>query len=817
MNARREAQSRVLLVHLPLALVLSLVACGCRGAPLHELFVRGGALGTVEAGGYADDPRVAELISSWRERVARAQDRVALVTGLGLEEVEVEAVLAPLGDETRAYELRTVLRAGRRQPHVRLNLERLANGRERLEALLPRALTHALLEVSTLRAGGALPPWVGALAGMAAAGDLAERLEVVVRDDVLAGRAAGARVAPEEPAQAESTAAAGLLLLLERGGPEAVRAFLRGVTDGDEAQGLLQRTTKEPGRPWGAARALLQERLDDVDARPWRLLLELEATWAEAGRAGLLAALPTELPEQIADEARVLAAGAALAEGDVVAARATLRALPADVAARLRDPLVAERLRVRAEAAPDGELHLALKALARLELDYPRTGEVELLREELRLPDSPERALASLRRRAEGPRLASLDLATIQRLLDLLTRAQHYGAAQRLLERLEERAGAPELEALARAVAQAQREPPEEALEAARQAVATWERTSEGSEPARRRGELVDRGTAAALALVEALGRGRGGPRAAAVGLIGACVGAEAVGLLAPAWEALPALLPADLEALAASVRVTELEVWARLYAGGALARHDPEALFASLRLDLAEPWVRAHPDVPTALRSSEFAARRAALEQVLADGEASHAPALVARLLRDPSPVLRAQAVRLAGQAGFEALLRSALEDPAVGVRRTAALTLGSASDPESLDALLAALAHDVSPLVRAAAALAAEQAAPGLPRVVAALVAALEDQHPAVREALLLALREVPPAALEPPVLAALEGEAGRAQMRGSVLAALFGLLEPSLGVSVSYYPGMPPDEVRRAVARARARLAPRAPPQR
>ncbi len=804
-------------VRLPLALLLCLVACGCRGAPLHELFVRGGALGTVEAGGYSDDARVAELIASWRERVARAQDRVALVTGLSLEEVEVEAVLAPLGDETRAFDLRTVLRAGRRQPLVRVNLERLANGRERLEALLPRALTLALLEVSTLRAGGALPPWLGALAGMAAAGDLAERLEAAVRADVLAGRGLGARVEPEDAAQAETTGAAGLLLLLERGGPEAVRAFLRGVADGDDPQGLLQRSTKEPGRPWGAARALLQERLDDIDARPWRLLLDLEAARVEAGRAGLLAALPVELPEQIADEVRVLSAGAALAEGDMGAARATLRALLPDVAGRLRDPLGAERLRVRAEAAPDGDLHLALATLARLELDYPRTGEVELLREELRLPDSPERVLASLRRRAQGPRLEALDLATIQRLLDLLVRTQRHGAAQRLLERLGERAGAPDLEALARVVAQAQRQPPEEALGAARQTVAAWERATGEAPRALLHGELVDRGTAAALALLEALSRGRGGARGALIALVGACVGAEAVGLLAAAWEAAPALLPADLEALAASVRVTELEVWVRLRAPEALACHDPEALFAALRLDLPEPWVRAHPDVPTGLRASEFATRRAALEQVLADGEVAHAPTLVARLLSDPSPVLRAQAVRVAGAAGFEALLRSALEDPAVSVRRTAALSLGSASDPLSLDALLRALAQDTSPLVRAAAALAAQQAAPGLARVVSALVAALEDEHPAVREALLLALREVPPETLEPLVLAALEAEVKRPQMRGSMLAALFGLLEPSLGVSVSYYPGMPPDEVRGAVARARARLAPRAPPRR
>jgi len=802
---------------LSLAVILGLLACACQGVPLRELFVRGGAQGTLQAGGYTDDPRVRDLIATWRERVARAQDRVALVTGLHAEEVEIEAVLAPLGDETRPYDLRTVLRDGRRQPLVRVNLERLATGAERVEVLLPRALALALLEVSTLRAGAAVPPWLGALAGMAASGDLAERLERVVRDDVLAGRVVAARVAPEDPAQAEPTGAAGLLLLLERGGPEAVREFLRGVADGDEAGALLQRTTKERGGPWGAARALLQERLDDVDGRPWRLLLDLEAALAEAGRAGLLAALPAELPEQIADEARVLAASAAFAQGDVDAARAALRALPPDAAGRLRDPLAAERLRVRAEAAPAGELELALAALARVEVDYPRTGEAQLLREELRLPDSPERALASLRRRAEGPGLAALDLATIRRLLDLLTRAQRYGAAQRLLERLEERAGASDLEALAHAVAQAQRQPPAEALTAARQTVRAWTLAAGGPDQPELRRELVERGTAGALVLLEALSAGRAGPRPTVIELVGACVGAEAVALLAPAWEAAPARLPEDLEALAASVRVTELEVWSRLHAAEALAQHDAEALFAALRLDLAEPWVRAHQDVPTALRSSEFAARRAALDQVLADGEASHAPALVARLLRDPSPVLRAQAVRVAGEAGFEALLRTALEDPAVSVRRTAALTLGHAADPQSLDALLRALARDTSPLVRAAAALAVAQAAPALPRVVAALLAALEDEHPAVREALLLALREVPPAVLVPPVLLALEGEARRPQMRGSLLAALFGLLEPSLGVSVSYYPGMPPEEVRRAVARARARLAPGTPPRR
>jgi hypothetical protein len=788
----------------------SLPFAGCRHVPLGALLVRGGSEGLVEAGDYADDERVTTLIATWGERVARAQDRVVLVTGLALEEVEGEAVLRPLGDETRAYDARIVLRRGRRQPLLAVNLERLASGAESADAVLARGLTLGVLEVASLRGGGALPPWTLALAGSAAAGDLAQRLERMVRDDVLAGREVGARVDPQSPAVAESTGLAALLLLLDRGGPDLVRALLAGLADGDPAEPLLQRLSREHASPWPAARAALELRLAQQDLGPFRLLREAEATWKETGRAGLLALLPATLPAEVEEELRVLIARAAFAEGDLDAARATLALLPPDAASRLRDPLAAAELRIRAEAAPGGDQALAQVLAEQLERDHPRSGAIDRLRDEARLPERPERALAALERRAQGAGLEALELDAVRRLLDLLTRAQRFGAAQRVLDRLGERAGAPELADLSAWVAREQREPSEAAIVQAEAAVKAW---LEAPEDVGRQARVADHGAAAAQALVAHLEAGDVRPRAAGVALLASCVGPEAVVRLAPAWQREPGRLEADLEALATRARVPELEVWTRTHADAALAGRDVDALFEALRLDLDAEWVLKEPDVPTELRSPDYARRRAAFERTLEAGEALRAPRLVARLLADPSPLLRRDAARLAGEAGFEALARAALDDAAAPVRRAAAFALGRSSEPASLARLLQALAQDDSPWVRAAAAHAAEQAAPARPQVVDGLLRALADPHPFVGQAARAALDEVPPRSVAAPALAMAERELGRKEPRSSVLKALFVLLEPAYGAPLGYDPAMPTADVRRLLARVRERLT--APP--
>lgn len=780
----------------------------CRHVPLSGLLVPGGAVAAVEAGPYEGDVRVADLLAAWPERVAEAQERVALVTGLGLEDMQGEAWLVPLRDESRDSELRIVLRAGRRQPRLRVNLEWVAAGRSPVGEVLARGLVLGLLEVAALRSGVATPPWAQALAALAAGGDLQARLERMMALDVLAGREPAARVDPSDPAHAEGTGMAALLLLLERGGPDRVRAFLRGLADGDEAGSLLQRLAREHAEPWPVARGALEERMAPVDLAPWRLLAQAERALAESGRAGLMALVPADAAPEPREEMLVLGARAALAEGDLAAARSALALLGPDAAARLRDPRAALELRVQVEAAPGGDQALAQRLAEDLGRDYPRSGALDRLRSVLRLPEDPARVMQSLEARAQGAGLEGMDVADLRRLLDLQVRAGRAGAAARVLERLGERAAAPELAALAAVVEQAQREPSTEALAAARAAVAAWAALPADEARAAR---VVDQGTAAALALSEALEAQRAGPRAPAVALLARTQGPSAVTLLAGAWAALPARMGADLDALAAHARVAELEVWVRGHASEALERAGGEEVFAALRLDLDESSARRWPDLLTRLRSASYAERSAAFATCIEQGLALRAPRLVARLLADPSPLLRRQAADVAGAAGLEALLGAALADPAMLVRQAAARGLGAcASVPASFERLRAALAHDASPFVRAAAAEALWQADPGTSPTLEALLEALCDEHALVVRVARAALAEVPPRLLAPRALVALEREARRQAPRGPALEALFAVVEAAHGMTSGYYPGMPAPELERAVARQRQHAA-------
>jgi hypothetical protein len=320
------------------------------------------------------------------------------------------------------------------------------------------------------------------------------------------------------------------------------------------------------------------------------------------------------------------------------------------------------------------------------------------------------------------------------------------------------------------------------------------------------RRDVAESGAAGARALLEAAEAGRAGPRPAAIALLGEAVGPGAVALLAASWERTPALLPGDLEALASAVRLPELEVWVNTRAAAALAAHPGPDLFDGLRLDLDPAWVREHPDEPRLLRSADYAERRAAFERADAEGQAVRAPTLVARFLADPAPWLRREAVRVAGEAGFEALVRSALDDASPWVRRAACLALARAEDPASVDALHHRLAHDPAPSVRAGAATALWSAAPRSPRTLDALVGALGDADPGVRQGVYAALAEAGPDRLGAPVLAALAAEAARPEPRGATLLMLFRLYDLATGRDAGYYPSMPTPEVRALVERLR-----------
>lgn len=790
-----------------LALSIGLVcATGCQCPRLGGVGYASAEGARTEPGAYAEDARVAELLATWPSRVARAIGRLELVTGIDIAGTTPEVLLAPLGDETRALSARAAVVDGVRTPSLVVNLERLAAGVEDADEVLTRGLALAALEVAAARSGAPVPPWLAGAVGAAADGALAERAERLARDDVLAGRPVAARVDPEDARAAESTGVAVLLLLLERGGPDLVRRWLEAALDGDEPAALLRRLLKAVAVPWGEARRALASRLADVDTAPWHALRRAEAALEESGRAGFLAEVGTEPASEVRDELSVLSARAALSEGDVEAARVALRALPDDAARRLRDPRELAVLRVRVEAAPGGDPGAAVERLAELERDYPRTSEADRLRLELRLPEDAHSSLEALRRRARREGLAALDLLSLVRYVDLLHREHRDGEAQRVLDGLGERATAPELGALASAVAQAREAPSPQALAVAAGRVEAW-RAAPGE---RTRADVVESGRAAAVALEAALSTQRGESRAQAVALLGLCEGPQAVRRLLGPWQAEPALVGPDLEALAGAVSLPEVEVWLRAQAEALPTGLDLEATFAALRLDLPAPWAQAHADVVRDLRSPAFAVRRQAVQAVVEAGQSVRAPAFVARLLRDPAPALRREGVRAASAAGFTALLGVALGDPTASVRRAAAQELGRHPSPGALDALLERLARDGSPGVRAAAGLALLETAPRDPRVLPAVLQALADDDAAQRQALLGGLLAQPREALVPAALDLLTQESAEAEPHAPSLAAWFRLLERLSGRDLGYYPGMPPEELRRLLVRVRERLA-------
>lgn len=789
-----------------LALLAGLAACRCPRLPRPPPATADGARSA--PGPYAGDARVRALIDDWPLRVGEALDRLTLVTGLSFGEVAPEVALVALRDEGRAFEIRTRIVDGVRVPLLRVNLERLAAGIEDPDEVLARALAGAALEYAARRSGSVVPPWLLEAAGAAAGGVLAERVERLVRDDVLEGREPAARVDPLAARANASTGLAVVLLLLERGGPDMVRRFFDAVAEGDPAEEALGRLLRDGPTLWAAVRRALDDRLAAIDPAPWRLLVRADEALAETGRAGLLAVLEAGRSDVVADDLAVLAARAALAEGDVDAARAALRALGPDAPRRLRRPLEAALLRLRVEAAPGGDPVLAADLLERLARDFPRTGEADRWGAEWRVGQTGEGGLAALRRRVETEGLEALDLATAVRYVGLLHLEHRDGAAGRALVALGERGTAAELAPLAQAVAEAEQRPSAAALAAARARVDAWRAAPDAGT----RRDVVETGSAAARALEETLPGEVGSVRATEVALLGEVGGAGVVGALAASWREDPRRLAPDLEALAASVRLPELEVWMR---SAAPERLDPEAsarLFDALRLDLDAAWVREHPDETWLLRSSDVAVRRAAFGRAVAEGQAVRAPSLVARFLADPAPGLRREAVRTAGAAGFEALVRAAADDPSPWVRREACAALARGRDPASIAVLRARLASDPAPSVRAAAAPALAEAAPDERGTVEALAAALREEDAGVRRVVTAALAGVPRERLKEPLLAALRGECGRAEPRGEVLHSLFYLLEEVVGLDLGYYLGMPVDEIRRLVERLQRPPSPR-----
>jgi hypothetical protein len=752
---------------------------------------RRGAIAEAAPGDYETDPRVRGLIEDWPAAVGRAVERLGVAAGIGFDRsAPPRVLLAPLGDERRAFLLAAEVAEGRRRPVVRVNLEPLAAGRETADRLLLDALSSALFEETSARADP-VPSWVPRFAATAAAGDLDERIGKLRRRLDL-GDGAAARVDPTDPAAAEATGLAALCLLLDRHDPAGIRRFLSFVAEGDPPDALLARTIQDPEGTWvGSGRRALEARLPPPG--PWRTVRAAEEAIATTGRAGLLALLPEPPPEEIADEARYLLARAAAEEGDWAEAESRLVALGPDAPSRLRDPGGAARLWIetlRRRGAEDPADRLA----AEFRRDYPWNA-----------------ALLGIGGAGQaGPDPRTDDLAVVEgHLARLLVEEHRIGAARRYLDLLGERATAPEIAGIARAVAEAEREPSEVAVAANRARVEAW-RAAPGD---RTEQAVVDGGSAAAVALAEVLPDRPGEERRAVLSLLARAGGTErAVGAAASAWSGRPDLVAEDLALLVATLPYEEVRVFADGAARAEIESAGGETLWERARLGLDEEWVRGHLRFLRDLSSPQYAARRAAFDLAVAEGQAVASPLLIARMLRDPATLLRRDAAVVAGEGRFRALLAAALEDPAWSVRAAAASghrSLGT----EAFDPLLRVMREDPSAEVRLAAAHALMDMSPGDPRLLDAVVATLGEEAPRVREDLLARWRVLPRGEWGRALARGLAAESARRPPRTAVLSRLFLAFGRVSGRDLGYHPGLPEPETARLVEQA-TRLARNAP---
>ncbi len=733
----------------------------------------------VVPGPYAGDERVADLVSTWPDHVSRATDRLALVTGLRFREGSApRVVLGSLGDEARPFLVDVAIEGGRRVAKVTVNLEGIASGRRDADRTLLEALAAAVFEPRG-PVEAPTPPWLVRAARLAAAGSVDQEVLALARRTVGEGDDA-ALVDEAKPEAAAATGLAAVLALVDEGDPVAMRTFFAFASEGDDPDALLARRLHEPGGSWiEAGRAALARRLSAIDLAPWRALAEARRAASEAGGAGLESALPDPVPGEIADEVRVLRARAASDAGDHERARRLLSELAEGAAARLDDPAAALALSIREEDRPGGDVARAATLEERFERDYPR-------------------AAAALRPTA-GPVAEGLDVMEARRRLAALLNDGRAGAARRLLHALGERASAPELENVARRVAEAEETPDARALEVNEHRVGAWV-AAPGPATAR---DVEDGGTAAARSLAGALAEGRVPSRPEALRLLARTAEpGRVVALLAPAWNDDADRVAPDLDALLGEISYAVLRLWTKGLADAATARAGGETLWTSLRFGLDAAWLDDRGDLLLRLRSETYATRRAAFAEVVEAGQAT--PELVAHALEDPALLLRRSAASAAGRLGYRAVLSVALQDPAWAVRQAAVAATPVAHGMYAADLIVPFVRSDPEPAVRRTAVETLGPLVAGRAELADVLVAALDDPDPSVGAAAERALAGLDAEDALPAARRALEGELRRAQPRAAAFARLFGLVRRHTGWDPGYWPGMPRADVERLVGR-------------
>ncbi len=768
----------------------------------------------VEAGIYADDPRWPALARTWFDRVERAFERVAVVTGLDFgDRSRPRVTLRAFRDEARTHELRAEVLEGHRRVVVHVNSEPLISGVLDADLVLRQALAEAAFQEAVHR-HGSVPRWFVLLAGIAAAGDTEARLVALYRRAVERGEDA-LRIDSQDPSVAEASGLAALVLLAAQGEPKAIRRVIGFVADGDSADEVLGRVVGAGNGGWvEKARAALGERLASVDPEPWLLLRRARAALAETGRAGLEAVVPETPPAEVADVLKILAARAALAEGDTAAARAGLRSLSPQAMQRVGDPAAMIALRIDVESRSGGDAQLARRLVQQLDRDFPTSAATRAVADAhplLGLEEDPQRWLRRTGERVARDGHAVLDLDTLQGYLRMLVMDHRAGAAQRLLESLGLRGTAPELETMRATVEEAQRVPSGAGLAQGEARVAAWERKP--TEASRR--DVRESGAAAEPALRRRLTESASGAqRTATIALLAETVSeADAVDLVRALWPGAPGRVHRDLHALGSVVAYPALE---RVLDSEALGEAEAQALakaWSRLTLGLSRRWLSNRPSFLRSLHHPEFTVRRAAFEQIGREAPSEATPSLVAFGLKDRAALLRREAVALAGLAGFRALARRALQDEAWVVREEAVRAVVRVEAIACVPVLIEFLRDDPSREVRAAAALALLRAAPSDDRAIDALLASQLGEEARLRDAIGARLAELPPEPIVRGIVRGWRRAAARAAPdRGYLFrtALLYGRLTKQ---AIGYYPGATSQEMRGMLVAMQAWLRERA----
>ncbi len=781
-----------------------------------------------EAESYAGDPRFEALSVTFPERVAAAAQRLEDVLGLGFSgRAAPRVVLAPLEDDRVAWRVGTEIAGGRLRPVVSVNAEPLVSGVLDPDRTLLRALAEAALSNphgSSARPGAGVPGWFASLAGIVAAGDLAERLEREVLAAAREGRAPS--VDPDDPAKTEATALGCAILLGERSDPAGIRRLMALVADGDDPAALFPRWTKDPTGGWvGPAREALLAAAEEANPTFVRALVAADRGRREMGALGIEAPVraATEAARSAgrdppswflarADEMRLLAAVDA---GDGESARAILLARPAEpstLALGLADPGGYVLLAARTQRLPGGDPNAAWDLYGRFEADFPSHPERDAARDEVlrmaaALPPSRAAQAAQVvgrivaRRVGEGS--ARVDAGTTKRWARVLLADHRPGAARAFFGALAGQTSDPDLDDVHAETEAAESSPSDASREANARRVDAWLVT--GSPTSAQ--DAVDGGLPAAEALAARLPPPSDARRAAAVRL---CLRAAGLGrtaaLLAPAWAKDGATFGADASVLAGEADYDALAaaIGAAFRAAATDARAAAEWERAGFGLDPA--WLAAHPTVLRRLHARSYPARRAAFEAVADAGLLPSAAALIARAAKDPSPLLRRRAVEAAGEAGLASVAREGLADPSWFVRQAACAAGARAGDLESVPALLGFLRRpDPDARPRAAAAHALIRLAPTDPVVVRSLVRQLRGEDAALADDIGQRLTLLPGETVAPALLGALRLEAARAdeEVDRTSLFRLFLAWRRVTGRDSGYDPSLSLAEVRAIVA--------------